>query len=73
MCVLSNNGLHFWPLRTKYATSPKTTQTELPPLWRKLINDVKILNAHGGHLWLIFLTGRHEALSRIEKIVHKIK
>ena len=70
---LSDNGSHFWPLRTKYATSPKTAQTSLPPLWHKLINDVKTLNAHGGHLWLMFSTGRHEALSRIEKMVHKIK
>ena len=44
---LSDNGSHFWPLRIKYATSPKTAQTSLPPLWRKLINE---LNDHGGHL-----------------------
>ena len=42
-------------------------------MWKKLINNVKILNAHGGNLWLFFSTGRHEALSRIEKMVHKIK
>ena len=70
---LSDNESHFWPLRTKYATSPKTAQTSLPPLWRKLINDVKILNAHSGHLWLFFSMGHHEALSRIEKMVHRIK
>ena len=30
---LSDNGSHFWPLRTRYATAPKTAQTSLPPLW----------------------------------------
>merc|ERR1712002_486391 len=70
---LSDNGSHFWPLRTKYATVPKTTQTPLPPLWHRLINEVKTLNAHGAHLWLMFSTGRHEALSRVEKMVQKVK
>ena len=40
----------------------KTAQTQLPPLWCKLINDVKISNAHGWNLWLIFSTGHHEHL-----------
>ena len=70
---LSDNGSHFMPLRNKYAMAPKTVDTSIPPLWKKLINNVKILNAHGGHLWMIFSTGRHEALSRIKKMVHKLK
>ena len=70
---LLDNGSHFMPLRNKYAMAPKTVDTSLPPLWKKLINNVKILNAHGGHLWMIFSTGQHEALSRIEKMVHKLK
>ena len=38
-----------------------------------MINNVKILNSHGGSLWLFFSSKRHEGLSRIEKQVHKIK
>ena len=64
---LSDKGSHFWPLSTQYETAPKTAETSLPPLWQKLINNVKILNAHGGHLWMMFSTGRHEALSRVER------
>ena len=64
---LSDNGSHFMPLRNKYATAPKTVDTSLLPLWKKLINNVKILNAHGGHLWLVFSTGWHQALLRIER------
>merc|ERR1712115_119569 len=61
------------PLRTKYATAQERVDDSLPPLWKKLINNVKILNSHGGSLWLFFSTKRHKALSRIEKQVHKIK
>ena len=32
-----------------------------------------MLNSHGGHLWLMFSTGCHKALSRVEKMLHKIK
>ena len=32
---LSDNGSHFMPLRTQYASAPKTDDTSLPPLWKK--------------------------------------
>ena len=31
---LSDNGSHFMPLRTKYASAPKTVDASLPPLWQ---------------------------------------
>ena len=40
---LADNGSHFMPLHTKYASAPKTVDTSLPPLWKKLINNVKSL------------------------------
>ena len=70
---LSDNRSHFMPLRTKYATTLETVDTSLPILWNKLVNNIKVLNAHRGSLWFFFSMGRHEALSRIEKMVHKVK
>ena len=46
---LLDKGSHLMPPRNKYAAAPKTVDTSLPPLWKKLINNVKILKAHGGH------------------------
>ena len=32
---LSDNGSHFMPLRTKYATTQEKVDDSLPPLWKK--------------------------------------
>ena len=71
---LSDNGSNFWPLGTKYGTIPDNEVKNIPPMWKRLLNkDVATLNAHGGYLWLLFSIDRHVAVSRIEKLVHKIK
>ena len=71
---MSDIGSNFWPLATKYATIPDSEVKGLPPMWKRLLTkDVGVLNSHGGFLWLLFSTDRHESVSRIEKAVHKIK
>ena len=68
---MSNMGSNFWPLAMKYATIPDSEIKGLPPIWKRLLTkDIGVLNSHGGFLWLLFSTDRHEAVSRVEKVVH---
>ena len=67
-------GSNFWPLANRYATLPDTELDTLPPLWKRLlIKDMETLAQHGGYLWLLFSTERHEAISRVEFIVGRMK
>ena len=67
-------GSNFWPLANKYATIPDEELKSLPPIWRKLLSkDVETLSSHGGYLWLLFSTERHQAVGRIELMVNKMK
>ena len=71
---MSDMGSNFWPLATKYATIPDSEIKGLPPMWKRLLTkDIGVLNSHGGYLWLLFSTDQHESVSRVEKMVHKIK
>merc|ERR1712240_509240 len=71
---LSDMGSNFWSLATRYATMPDKEIQKLPPMWKRLLSkDVETLSSHGGYLWLLFSTERHQAVGRIELIVNKMK
>ena len=66
-------GSNFWPLANRYATLPDKELRSLPPLWKRLLSkDMETLAQHGGYLWVLFSTDRHEAVSRVELMVGKI-
>ena len=67
-------GCNFWPLATRYATVPDEEMKKLPPMWKTLLSkDIETLSSHGGYLWLLFSTERHQAVGRIELMVNKMK
>ena len=71
---LSDHGSGFLPLANKFSGDHKDPPSNLPPLWVKLLQeDFTPLEAQGGFLWVIFSKSRHEAVSRVEKYVGKIK
>ena len=71
---LSDMGSNFWPLATRYATVPDEEIKKLPPMWKRLLSkDIETLSSHGGYLWLLFSTERHQAVGRIELMVNKVK
>ena len=71
---LSDFGSNFWPLANRYATPPDKEIPSLPPFWRKLLTkDLETLQKHGGYIWLLFSKSRHEAVSRVEIMVNKMK
>ena len=71
---LSDMGSNFWPLANRIATPPEKELPSLPPFWCKLLTkDLEILQKHGGYIWLVFSKGRHEAVSRVEIMVNKMK
>ena len=72
--ICSDMGSNFWPLANRYATLPDTELDTLPPLWKRLLTkDMETLAHHGGYLWILFSTERHEAISRVEFMVGRVK
>ena len=66
-------GANFWPLANRYATLPDQEIRSLPPLWKRLPSKDMETLAHGGYLWVLFSTERHEAIGRVELMVGKMK
>ena len=70
--ICSDMGANFWPLANRYATLPDQEIMSLPPLWKRLLSkDMETLAKHGGYLWVLFSTERHEAICRVELMVQK--